>query len=674
MVSSRLIQTLNYPKRYSINTEDINKKMDLYLIDTLSNKIVVAIGTPQQNDAYNIIYWPIYLLRSNDKFIQIGLFEAFYDEDNPTYLDGNGDLVIENLNKPLFYFSPDTINKLCKVYDDVMLSSLSSLESALPNGGSHVLSLSEDRKDTFTVTPGTPLPKLLKQESYDVSKDISDKYHEQPNDNWIQKFMKNNYYSLVDNKNNNSSEKGNDCFFGTIRDAFSTIGHHTSIDKLRKKLSSAMTEQLFLEYKENYETFKRQVLIDTKKLKELTAQHEQLKNIHQSTTDRQKQQELIKAAKEMIEKHALLKNEILLTKQILQEFKFMEKVEDLDEMKQKIQSCDFWTETSWMLSTLERLINVKLIILSHEAYKKKDTDNVLDCGKLNDSVLKTKGIFTPDFYIILERDAKNTYQLVKYKGKSIFQFTEIPYGLKKLIIDKCMENNSGIFSLIPDFENLKASSAKNDFITNDYDDLNAAKISGLYDGNATFRFYEKSDSKPLPGRGSGEDISKFGLSEFIELAKYPDWRKKLDDSWVQPFTLNNHQWSSVEHYYQASKFKNNNPAFYLSFSLDSNTELSKNVNMAKAAGGPSGKYKGELLRPKQVIIDKDFYDGRNKKELYDAQYAKFSQNDQHDLNKNLKNLLLATKKAKLTAHRTGKPVKICDELMFVRKKLQNESK
>ena len=669
MVFSRLVKALEYPERYSINIEDIDKKADLYMIDSLSYRIIVAVGTPQRNEAYNIIYWPLYLLRNNDKIIQIGLLETFEEDDdkNTTYYDGNGDLVVENLGTPLFYFSVDKINKMAKMIDDLAVSNKEMM--FMSGGGMGSMTLSEERKDTFTITPGTPLPKLLKQESFDVSKDITERYHESPSDNWIQRYMRNGYYSVVDVP----SEKGNDCFFATIRDAFSTIGHHTSIDKLRKKVASAITEKLFLEYKENYETLRHQLLMDTKTLKDMTVKHEMLKKAHTTTTDREKQQKLVEEAKNMIAKHALLKNEIALTRQIIQEFKFIEKIESLDELKEQMKSCDFWTETAWMMSTLERLLNIKLIILSHEAYKKKDTENVLDCGKLNDPILINKGIFTPDFYIILERDAKNVYKLVEYKGKSIFQFTEIPYGLKKLIVDKCMEENSGIFSLIPDFENLKASSVKNDFSPPEDDDLNAAKISGLYDDSATFRVYDKSDSKPLPGRGSGEDIGKFGLAEFIELAKYPNWRRKLSDSWVQPFTLNNHKWSSVEHYYQGSKFKTNHPEFYLSFSLDSNTDLSKDVNMAKAAAGPSGKYRGELLRPKEVKVDPDFYNGRNKKELYDAQYAKFSQHDEHDLDKNLKNLLLATKTAKLTSHRTGKPVQVSDELMFVRKKLKDET-
>jgi hypothetical protein len=86
--------------------------------------------------------------------------------------------------------------------------------------------------------------------------------------------------------------------------------------------------------------------------------------------------------------------------------------------------------------------------------------------------------------------------------------------------------------------------------------------------------------------------------------------------------------------------------------------------MAKGAGGKTGKYKGELFRPIEVVVDADFSGQRSRKAIYDAQYAKFTQNEE------LKQLLLGTNDAKLVHFVKGAEPDVFDELMLVRDKIR----
>ena len=336
----------------------------------------------------------------------------------------------------------------------------------------------------------------------------------------------------------------------------------------------------------------------------------------------------------------------------------MKNINTLEQFKNKIETSDFWAE-NWSIITLERILNIKFIILSSEAYFKRDLGNILQCG-----VNEYGDEFTPEFYIMVEYRGDH-YKLIGYNKKRIFTFREIPYDIKKMVVDKCLERNSGAFSVIPDFVEFKKYVTHGIQPIPKFEELSDAKIRGLYDDNIIFQFYKSSSGDRIPGKGSGETIPKEVSRDFSNLNSIPDWRKKLDDSWFQSFELNNHRWNSVEHYYQASKFKEINPDFYLSFSVESGTKLASDPEMAKAAASSSGKYKGELLRPKEVTIDPTFYDGKRKeKEYYDAVFAKFSQNE------DLKTILIETKNAKLLHYKKGKEPELAEPLMFVRDKLK----
>jgi predicted NAD-dependent protein-ADP-ribosyltransferase YbiA (DUF1768 family) len=157
--------------------------------------------------------------------------------------------------------------------------------------------------------------------------------------------------------------------------------------------------------------------------------------------------------------------------------------------------------------------------------------------------------------------------------------------------------------------------------------------------------------------------------DFRELKSVKDWRRMLDDDWPEPFKLDGHMWETVEHYYQAAKFKEKNRDFYLQFSVDSGSPFAKDPILAHAAGSKSGKIRNKsektdtVFRDKKIQIDPDFYGPRHLEERRKALYAKFSQNEV------LKNVLLNTKLAKLTAYVPKKPAVVDTELMIVRKDL-----
>jgi predicted NAD-dependent protein-ADP-ribosyltransferase YbiA (DUF1768 family) len=673
MVLSKIDGDISYPELKSVDSGDLKTEANLYQIEIKDIDVIIAVGNSKNTyEDKNVLYFPIYLVKNNNKVVQIGVYEI-RATDYLTYMDDYNNLDIEQMNEPLIYSfsSKEFLNKM-RMTPDVPLK---NEEVDHKERGNRAKDVEEDdeeyeeefqmaeeyiippeREDIFVKIKGIPLPPLLKEETLKTAKDIREKYHESPKDIWVDKLMKNKNFSIHDN------EGGGDCLFSTIRDAFSSIAQQTSVNKIRKKLAQEATQVIFDNYKEQYDMYSAAIVRDTTLIKNLEQEYLLLKQRFATTIDRTEQKAVSAQAKDVKKEHDRLVEEKRVSAEILKEFKFMKKIENLDQFKRVIRHSDFWADT-WAISTLERILNIKFIILSSESYKNGDIKNVLQCGQLNDSILEQRGRFTPEFYIMVEYTG-NHYKLIGYKKKMIFKFQEIPYDIKKMVLYKCLEKNAGPFAIIPDFQRLRSSQKKTFIKEAQYEDITESKLRGLYNDDIVLQFYSKSLDKPLPGKGNGEKIQNDRLREYSALASIPQWRRKLSNFWVQPFSLDNHQWSSVENYYQASKFKKTHPDFYLSFSLDSGTDLSKDPSMAKAAGGKTGKFKGKLLRPLEVSIDSDFFGKRKKKEIYDAEYAKFTQNE------DLKNLLLATNDAKLTHYIKGTDPIIMDELMLIRDKIR----
>jgi predicted NAD-dependent protein-ADP-ribosyltransferase YbiA (DUF1768 family) len=689
MVLSKINSDISYPELKSVDPSDLKQESNLYQVDVKDVEIIIAVGNPKNTfEDKNIMYFPIYLVKKNNKVVQIGVYEI-KSSDYINYLDAHNNLNVEKLDDPLIYsfVTKDMLTKLRMEPEssllrekekekekekkkDVLILSKKSTDDELEEGEIReeeivaFSSIPEERKDIFILTKGVPIPPLLPEETKKSAKEMNTEYKEANTDNWVQKYMKNKNYGIIDN------EGQGDCFFATIRDAFSNIAQQTSVEKLRKKLAGEVDEKLLMTYKELYDNFNSMLSESTVKIKELSLEYDKLQKVFASTLDRTERKLISESAKKVKLEHDNLIKDREVSAKVLKEYKFMKGINTVEQLKKQIRTCEFWAET-WAISTLERVLNIKTILLSSEAYREKDLANVIQCGQLNDSLLENRGVFLPEYYII-EDFTGGHYKLISYKDKMIFKFSELPYDLKKKIAEKCLEGETGTFAIIPDFQQFKktikkSGSSSGKGVEEYYDDLSESKLRGMYDDDTVFSFYSKSGDKPLPGKGAGEKIPNDKIKEYTKLASIPQWRKKLSDYWVEPFLLDDHKWSSVEHFYQASKFKRMNPDFYLSFSLDYGKELGKDPATAKAAGSKDAKYNGTLLRPLDVQIDPDFFGTRDNEAKNKARKAKFTQSE------DLKNLLLATKTAKLVHQQKGKKPIVFDDLMILRGKLVNNS-
>jgi hypothetical protein len=695
MVSSKINKEVNYPEIKQIEEEDFGYDAPLFLVKLYGISLLIGLGKVKTRfEKKNILYYPIYIISNEKVKSQIGVYEIEADKMFD-YLDDEKDLDIEKIEKPLLYSfvskkyilksNPNTeeyddpvvevgektgveimeeqnVSEAAEKEDDDDVLKLNIHSNQNPNQ-KDIISKEKEKLDKIiengimTNIPNyKPIPSLI-EETEDTDKEIMQEFKESPKNNWIQSFLKNNNYKIIEN------EGCGDCFFAVIRDAFEQVGKKTTVQKLRALLAQNITEDIFQENRNLYLEIENNIQKMKNETAEMKKTHEVYKTRVKNAKTEEEKKIIIQQSMELNELYKKKKKEISEDEQYKNEYVgFMKNIKTFEDYQKYIQTSSYWADT-WAISTLEYLLKIKLIILSQESYIAKANHEILNCGEINSKMNQS---FNPEYYIITTYSGTH-YELVSYKSKKILTFTEIPYRLKILVINKCLESNSGIYYLIQDFRNLKTQLGIDPNVgepTSATVETSEVNIEML-DNEVVFMFYSNSyDAKP--GKGSGEKIKKNKELEYLPLVNTKDWRRKLDDSWVVSddpsnflFTVDNLKWASVEHYLQGSKFKNGFPDFYRSFSLNYPTELSLDVSTAKNVGDIT-KTKYKSMRPVGIKVDADYLLGRIEKERKMAVLEKFKQNEE------LKNILLQTKNAILTHYVRGSPAEIDSILINTR--------
>ena len=699
-------KNMYYEENRNLEEEDVGYDSPIYTVTLYDKHFLLTVGKERKLvTKKNCYYFPVYLMNKTQVQSQIGALEFETNKESKEdrlkpYLDSSGDLDLNRLGDIIFYsfadydffnnitvdITPVILSEMETKYSNKTLEELEYVEGEEDSEpvGSSAFELDETdikkskamvhsekvlKEGVFDIDRSIKIPATLTEETKEESMAAKKEYRERKGQTWIESYMKNNHFDIVETNDNG------DCLFDTVRIAYEQIGYKTTIQRLRAIVAKEATDEMFIEYREIYQGAIGEKADIEKEMRRLVTVNKELKKRLKSISpsDKDQRSKIIKDANEISEKHKDLKETLSDNTTLLSEFSFMSKVGTLDQLREYIQHPSFWAD-NWAISVLEKELNMKLIIFSESSYDDDDQNNVLQCTMANLSNLSSN--FSPDFYIFTTYSG-NHYRLITFKNKRIFKFSEIPYDVKIMVVIKCMERNSGIFNQIQDFRNFKSKIG----ISDEYDENEDenSKTKSLSDSNiqldedTVFAFYNKSSGTAKPGKGANEKISQSKIRDYTDLGlkKLSDWRKKLDDDYPIVFTVDNMKWKTVEHYYQGAKFKKHNPHFYKLFSLDSDNDIAKDVDIAKAAGSLKGTYKkGKtvvLLRPVDIKIDPDFYGNRKTEEREKALYSKFSQNE------DVKAIIIATRNAVLKKHVPKAKAEVDHLLMKVRKQIQIEN-
>ena len=381
MVTSKIHPTkINYNENKQLDKEDVKHCSSRYETTNFTVPIEIALGKEKHTySAHNIIYFSVYLIVENMIKDRIGIVEIdsnrFIDS-----LDEDGDFILDNGNL-IFFVDDDYIIGMMKdvtvseitdsdesssededlepiqIKDDVLLGDIETIgdydtEDVLAvdipeEKCSNVTEKTEKELENGLFETMDPIPSIetLIEENKEMSEQIKRDYKPSSKQLWIQKYMKNTNYNIIDN------EGSGDCFFAVIRDAYQHIGKKTTVEKLRALLSTEANEEIFKQYRMLYNGFNSQYEEMEDEMKRLKKSAQILKTRSKSSITRDQSKDLLDEANKVIDQYKQKSEDKKEIKQLMEEFEYMKDIKTLDEFKDFIKTRHYWADT-WAVSTL----------------------------------------------------------------------------------------------------------------------------------------------------------------------------------------------------------------------------------------------------------------------------------------------------------------------------------
>jgi predicted NAD-dependent protein-ADP-ribosyltransferase YbiA (DUF1768 family) len=671
MITSNIDSKVEYAITNNIDKSDINHEAFVYNAKIYNKHIKFVLGTPRFDFlSNNIMYFNIYLANNGSVISKIGIYETT-NTDYASLLDANGDVDLNKMSEPIiFSFAKPLIMNNYELIDKFETMSNASDFNSTDDGSniSDVESISGDDDDEDDASKKS---QKLVSASYDLmevnsqTKEESDyeinKYEEDPSHKWINKYLRSNKYEILDN------EGGGDCFFAVLRDALKSVKIETSVKSIREKLASEVDEEILATYKEFFGLFYNNMKSIQTQLKEHKKKHYTLKKMITATADGPDKMKMISDVKSNFDNMSLISDQNKELEELTREFEFMKDVETIEDLKKVIMEVGgkYWAD-NWAVVTLERLYKVKFIVLSQDHFLNGEKELVLQCSEA-DKKLQAQGIFEPSYYIMTDYIKGVHYKLITYDKnikRGALTFNELPYRIKELVLEKCMERGAGLYVLIPDFKtfaNTNGVQTSTISKTSSYDSLVNTKTpkSQDYSDSIIIQIYSKSKHEKV-GEGSGESIkpelkTSKNVLELNNKKKYPDWRRKIDNDYLVPnLVIDGNNWASVKHYMLGSRFKE---------LVDLYSKFMKNGDVGTNSDDALKLYNSNIVKKsvKNVILNDEEFKKIESSLLEKALYSKFTQNDE------VREILLLTGDALINVFKQTKGASPALELMKVRK-------
>ena len=443
-----------------------------------STVIDIALGKPVfKRNKPSILYYNIYYI-NGDQHTKIGIFEIEYNEENRIALYKNFEKIdISIFDDPIFFK-----DKLKETFPELYLSTMTPIEeidteidsferdikTAEENTGkmedyTEEIETTIDDDDVITLDSISEKDsindddddeqsdqdeedeedeeeedeeegeqseqdeeednveeELLEEETLNDHKIIQEQYMKQSDHNWIQKTMKNPNYKIEDNGSEDSS------LFNALLKALNN--EQIELNDMRQIISDSLSETEYKKYKELVKELKETQGVLKEKLhllskKDITG----MDRLAKSEESKTKQNEITR-----------LKKDIDYKERLLLKYSFVDKINSLEELKQIALTEEYWGDNI-ALALLESLLEddkIKIIVLLEEKQRENDLNKIVNCNNYNKLDVNDQLGKHPTYYVILSL-YETRYRLVTYKDKYTLRFSELPYGIKRRLIDNC---------------------------------------------------------------------------------------------------------------------------------------------------------------------------------------------------------------------------------------------